>query len=254
MTTKRDPQAIKLEVVQAYTNVARNAASCCGPKASPSAERYAKQEIESLPESTVNAMAGCGTPVDVADLQPGETVLDLGSGGGADVFLAAAKVGPHGKIIGVDMTPDMVQLARTNAKKIGAENVQFRLAEIEALPIPTDSVDAIVSNCVINLVPDKLAALREAWRVLRPGGRVVLSDVVRVGPLSDDITGDGKAWATCVAGAVTLDEYRFLLEASGFNRIQVQGGRPSEDAEGWRKSIANAVISARKPAMGRCCG
>jgi ubiquinone/menaquinone biosynthesis C-methylase UbiE len=164
---------------------------------------------------------GCGNPTGLAGLKPGEVVLDLGSGGGLDVFLAAEKVGPTGRAIGVDMTAEMVDLARQNARKIGATNVEFRLGEIEALPLADQSVDVILSNCVINLSPDKDAVFREAFRVLRPGGRVTISDIVTNGPLPEPVRRSVTAWAGCVAGALEEQEYLTRLRAAGFADVRV---------------------------------
>jgi len=164
---------------------------------------------------------GCGNPTAIAELQPGEVVLDLGSGGGIDCFLAAKKVGPEGKVIGLDMTPDMIKLARRNAKKVGATNVEFRYGEMEDIPLPDESVDAIISNCVINLSPDKDAVFSEAYRVLRPGGRMMVSDIVINGQLPQSIRDSLDAWAGCIAGALDEPVYLGKIRAAGFEKVKV---------------------------------
>jgi ubiquinone/menaquinone biosynthesis C-methylase UbiE len=190
----------------------RCAPSCCGS--------YSKEELESVPEGAEMGM-GCGNPTSLATLKPGETVLDLGSGAGIDVFLAAGKVGSEGKVIGVDMTKEMVEKARENARKGNYTNVEFRLGEIENLPLDDSSVDVIISNCVINLSPDKLKTFKEVYRVLRPGGRILVSDIVTDGELPDHIRNDPDAWAACVAGALPREKYLSTIKEAGFGRIRV---------------------------------
>ena len=194
-------------------------ASCCGPEgaASGATRFYSEAELDGLPESVTDISLGCGNPLAISELQPGEVVLDLGSGGGIDCFLAAKQVGPEGKVIGLDMTPDMIKLARRNAKRIGATNVDFRYGEMEEIPLPDGSVDAVISNCVINLSPDKDAVFREVFRVLRPGGRMNVSDIVVDGELPQLIRDSLDAWAGCVAGA--LDEDAGLLYDHGFDLL-----------------------------------
>jgi SAM-dependent methyltransferase len=167
------------------------------------------------------ASLGCGNPLAIASLQPGEVVLDLGSGGGIDCFLAARKVGPGGRVIGLDMTPDMIKLARGNAKKLGVTNVDFRFGEMEDMPLPDGSVDVIISNCVVNLSPDKDAVFREAHRVLRPGGRLSISDIVVDGDLPQFIRSRLDAWAGCIAGALDERVYLGKIRAAGFERVEV---------------------------------
>jgi len=202
-------------------------AGCCGPsktaaESTGSAARlYAAAEISDLPSSVTDISLGCGNPTAIAELQPGEVVLDLGSGGGIDCFLAAKKVGPQGKVIGLDMTPDMIKLARRNAKKVGATNVDFRYGEMEDMPLPDATVDVIISNCVINLSPDKDAVFSEAYRVLRPGGRMSVSDIVVDGDLPQAIRSRLDAWASCIAGALDESVYLDKIRAAGFTDIQV---------------------------------
>lgn len=202
--------------------------SCCDSTGTPAetagaASRfYLAGNIADLPESVTGAALGCGNPTAIAKLRPGEVVLDLGSGGGIDCFLAAKKVGPEGRVIGLDMTPDMIRLARRNARKIGATNVDFRFGEMEDIPLPAASVDIIISNCVINLSPDKDAVFQEAYRVLRPGGRMSISDIVVDGALPPAIRSRVDAWAGCIAGALDEEEYLGKLRAAGFEAVEVE--------------------------------
>jgi arsenite methyltransferase len=201
-------------------------ASCCGSSSAPGEAKgatglYLAEDLAELPDTVTGASLGCGNPLAIADLRPGEVVLDLGSGGGIDCFLAAKKVGPTGRVIGLDMTPDMIRLARRNAKKIGATNVDFRFGEMEEMPLPDASVDVIISNCVINLSPDKDAVFREAYRVLRPGGRLGVSDVVVDGDLPQLLRAKLDAWAGCLAGALDERVYLDKIQAAGFERVEV---------------------------------
>jgi SAM-dependent methyltransferase len=215
-------------------------ASCCGPsepaiEQTDAARFYAAEELAELPDTVTEASLGCGNPLAIAELQPGEVVLDLGSGGGIDCFLAARKVGPEGRVIGLDMTPDMIKLARRNAKKMGVTNVDFRFGEMEDMPLPDGSVDVIISNCVINLSPDKDVVFREAYRVLRPGGRLSVSDIVVDGDLPDVIRGQLDAWAGCIAGALDESVYLDKIRAAGFQQVEVLSRDASEvdDGIGW---------------------
>jgi SAM-dependent methyltransferase len=197
-------------------------ASCCDPvEASAAARFYSDEELAGLPGSVTGASLGCGNPIAIAGLQPGEAVLDLGSGGGIDCFLAAEKVGPEGQVIGLDMTTDMIKLARRNAKKIGATNVDFRYGEMEDIPLPDQSVDVVISNCVINLSPDKDAVFRETYRVLRPGGRLSVSDIVVDGQLPQVIRDNLNAWAGCIAGALDESDYLGKIRSAGFGQVEV---------------------------------
>jgi SAM-dependent methyltransferase len=238
--------------------------SCCGPVGGcggtePSRDEvsrglgYADDEISAVPDGA-NLGLGCGNPQLIANLRPGETVLDLGSGGGIDSFLAAQAVGDSGRVIGVDMTPEMVYRARDNALKAGVDNVDFRLGEIEHLPVGDASVDAIISNCVINLSPEKQTVFREAFRALRPGGRLAILDVVATRPLPDEIRNDPAQHASCVSGAVTVPELEEALEEAGFSDIRIiqqhedrntAGSCGSgEEAEAY---VVSATIEATKP-------
>jgi SAM-dependent methyltransferase len=183
---------------------------------------------------------GCGDPITLAALTPGQTVLDLGSGGGIDCFLAAKKVGPAGKVIGVDMTASMIERARANKKQLGAENVEFRLGEIEHLPVADNTVDVIISNCVINLSPDKPQVFREAFRVLKPGGKLAVSDIVTDGPLPEAVKSSLSAWAGCVAGALDVNEYIAGIGAAGFTKVELT-------PKYWDQAIIDAAIEQLDP-------
>jgi arsenite methyltransferase len=194
---------------------------------------------------------GCGNPTAIASLRPGETVLDLGSGGGFDAFLAARAVGPTGKVIGVDMTPEMITRARTNARKLEAKNVEFRLGEIEHLPVADGTVDVIMSNCVINLSPEKQAVFDETFRVLRVGGRLAISDVVAIAPIPDELRTQAAAIAGCIGGAALLDDVKAMLFKAGFTSVDVKvAPRSAEIVDSWldgaSKYIASATIEARR--------
>lgn len=212
--------------------------SCCGSgqadvtRLTNAMRLYPAQELASLPESVTDLALGCGNPIAIAELKPGEVVLDLGSGGGIDCFLAARQVGPQGRVIGLDMTPEMIKLARQNAKKVGATNVEFRYGEMEDIPLPDESVDVIISNCVINLSPDKDAVFAEAYRVLRPGGRLVISDIVTYGPLPEAVRNSLEAWAGCVAGALDEAAYLDKMRQAGFIEVEVTG-RSFAEMEQW---------------------
>ena len=201
--------------------------SCCpscsrGASASLPAEAigYLKEDLHQIPEEAIMGL-GCGNPTAIADLGPGEAILDLGSGAGVDVFLAANKVGPTGRVIGVDMTGEMVEKANGIARHHGYHNVEFRLGEIEKLPVEDGSVDAIISNCVINLSPDKAEVFAEAYRVLKPGGRLIVSDIVSDGVLPDEIRNDSNAWACCIGGALEQQQYLGEIRQAGFGEVQV---------------------------------
>jgi len=201
--------------------------SSCGPPAQYVAWKigYSPSDIESVPEDSLLGL-GCGNPVALASLKEGETVLDLGSGGGIDVFLAAKKVGPEGKVIGVDMTQEMVERAKASALKNGYANVEFRLGEIESLPVDDETVDVIISNCVINLAPDKQKVFQEAYRVLKPDGRLLVSDLVTEGELPEEVRSSFDAWAGCIAGALEKSDYLNKIAAAGFKNVKIVSQKP----------------------------
>jgi arsenite methyltransferase len=247
--------------------------SCCGPSSccgsgSQALEvdlcggSYSAQELSELPEMAVGASLGCGNPVALATLSPGEVVLDLGSGGGIDVLLSARRVSPGGKAYGLDMTDEMLTLARENQRKAGVKNVEFLKGEIEAVPLPDDHVDVVISNCVINLSTQKVKVLDEAYRVLKPGARFAVSDMVFLGDkgaLPAGVVRNAEMWSGCVSGALEKSEYESLLEATGFKDVSVEvthvyspeivtGPGDPENAEALRRvPIASAFIRARKP-------
>jgi len=254
-TTTLPEQSVK-EIVRArYSEAARSvqnqkAASCCGSDccAAESADPisvglYDESQKAGLPAEAILASLGCGNPTALAELRPGEVVLDLGSGGGIDVLLSARRVGPTGKAYGLDMTDEMLALARENQRKAGAENVEFLKGEIEAIPLPADAVDVIISNCVINLSADKGTVLREAFRVLRPGGRFAVSDIVLRGELPEEMQRSVALWTGCIAGALSEVEYRGLLAAAGFTDIDVEPTRiyTAEDARGFLSDTGAAA-------------
>jgi arsenite methyltransferase len=223
--------AIKEAVREKYSQAAVRAGnSCCGGKKSSecspiTSNLYADHETGDLPEAAVLASLGCGNPTALAELKPGETVLDLGSGGGIDVLLSARRVGPTGKAYGLDMTDEMLALARENQRKAGAHNVEFLKGEIEAIPLPDNSVDVIISNCVINLSGDKDQVLREAFRVLKPGGRFAVSDVVTRGTVPEQLRRHVLLWVGCIAGALEENDYRAKLAAAGFEAVGIEPTR-----------------------------
>ncbi len=207
-----------------YAERARQSDPCCGPDTTNSCcdsknVLYADELLASVPEEVAGFSLGCGDPVTLAELLPGQSVLDLGSGGGLDCFLAARQVGPDGKVIGVDMTPEMIAKARASAARMGVTNVEFRQGFLEDLPVDDNSIDVVISNCVINLAPDKSRVFSEAFRVLKPGGKLSVSDIVTDGPLPDKIKHSLSLWAGCVAGAQDAREYIALMQAAGYAEI-----------------------------------
>jgi ubiquinone/menaquinone biosynthesis C-methylase UbiE len=204
---------------------------------------YSAKELRSLPSSVVSMSAGCGNPTGLGMIREGETVLDLGSGGGIDVFLASQKVGPRGRVIGLDMTPEMIRRAESNARAAKLDNVEFRKGEIENLPLADGSVDVVISNCVICLSPDKEAAFREMFRVLRPGGRLAIADEIARRPFSSEERSNSQDWSSCVTGAITEKEYAAELRRAGFTKVYVKRLRPSVVKE----RVFSAFVSALKP-------
>ena len=231
-------------------------AGCCGSEltSSPADETgvfggalYDETSREAVPEAALNASLGCGVPTAVADLRAGETVLDLGSGAGADVLISARRVAPTGKAIGLDMTDEMLALARANAAQAGVENVEFVKGYLEDMPLEDQSVDVVISNCVVNLSGDKPRVIREAARVLRPGGKFAISDVIADPDMDEQTRADMAAWTGCVAGALTETEFRGALERAGFEEIEI---RPTHRVH---EHASSAIIRARKPAVASCC-
>ncbi|MDY6794137.1 MAG: arsenite methyltransferase [Actinomycetota bacterium] len=265
---------IRGEVRRTYADIAGSKKGCCGPDpgsgscgcgSAPAVSAselrgYTRDELDSVPGDADMGL-GCGNPQTIAGLKPGEVVLDLGCGGGLDCFLAADKVGDEGLVIGVDMTPEMIARARDNAEKGGYDNVVFRLGEIEHLPVPDDSVDVIVSNCVINLSPDKLAVYREAYRVIKPGGRLAISDMVALKPLTREMLEDKDLMCKCVAGALPPRELEGILIKAGFTDIGIDTREESREfVKDWSPGsraedyVVSAAIEARKPAPKCGCG
>jgi SAM-dependent methyltransferase len=243
-------EVVKEKYGQAALRVTnRSGSSCCCGSAPSSGQScdpitsnlYDEAQAGQIPEEAMLASLGCGNPTALAKLKPGETVLDLGSGGGIDVLLSARRVGPSGKAYGLDMTDEMLALANENKRKAGAENIEFLKGEIEAIPLPDNTVDVIISNCVINLSVDKDRVLREAFRVLKPGGRFAVSDVVTRGEIAPEVRQSVLAWAGCMAGALDENEYRGKLAAAGFEQIEIESTRiyRVEDA---RESLSSAGI------------
>jgi arsenite methyltransferase len=250
---------IRQQVRDRYAQVANSSSSCCGSSGccSPAPQEsskigYSKAEIDAVPDGA-NMGLGCGNPQAIALLKPGETVVDLGSGGGFDCFLAARQVGATGKVIGVDMTPDMVSKARANAVKAGHTNVDFRLGEIENLPIADNTVDVIISNCVINLSPDKQRVFNEAHRILRSGGRLAISDVVAIGEMPQALKQDKDALCGCISNAAAVNDLKAMLGNAGFTRVDVTLKPESRDfikdwapGSGAEEYVCSATITAYK--------
>lgn len=282
MKTTQDPETIRAAVRQRYGEIATGATasgdpaatggccaapasagaavSCCGADTQARTLGYSDAELADVPAGS-NLGLGCGNPVAIASLTPGQTVLDLGAGAGFDAFLAARAVGPAGKVIGVDMTPEMVAKARANAKKGGYARVEFRLGEIEALPVADASVDVIISNCVINLCPDKRPVYREAFRVLKPGGRIAVSDVVARAALPEEVQRDLALHSGCLAGATVLDELRAILAEAGFTDVAIRAKGNSDEVigsweakRGFERQVFAAEVTAVKSAQDCCAG
>jgi SAM-dependent methyltransferase len=278
MSTTDIKEVVKQKYGEAALRVKSGGSSCCGAATATSCcdpittNLYDALQAGQIPEEALLASLGCGNPTALAQLNPGEVVLDLGSGGGIDVLLSARRVGPTGKAYGLDMTDEMLALANENKRKAGVENVEFLKGEIENIPLPDDSVDVIISNCVINLSADKDKVLREAFRVLKPGGRFAVSDVVTRGEILPEIRQSVLAWVGCIAGALQEDEYRGKLAAAGFEQIDVEPTRiyRAEDAREFLAGqgidvdalapqvdgkFLSAFIRAIKPAraQGACC-
>jgi SAM-dependent methyltransferase len=233
--------------------------ACCAPAPAPDLNAkardigYSEDELAAVPEGA-NLGLGCGNPLAIAAMKPGEVVVDLGSGAGFDCLLAARQVGATGRVIGIDMTHEMLKKARENAHKVGAANVEFRLGELEHLPIANDAADVIISNCVINLVPDKAQVFREAFRVLKPGGRVSVSDVINIAPLPEDLRADPALLCGCIAGAISAERTDELMREAGFVDVTIAVNPKSRDTvaswapgRGIEACVASAMVEARKP-------
>lgn len=221
----QNPTPIHEVVREHYAERIKSNTFCCGPSSSDccstDSSLYPAELLATLPEGESTVSYGCGDPITLASLQPGQTVLDLGSGAGLDCFFAAKKVGETGQVIGVDMTPEMIDRATSSARRLNIQNVEFRQGYLENLPVESSTVDVIISNCVINLAPDKSKVFAEAFRVLKPGGKLAVSDIVTDGPLPDSVKKSLSAWAGCVAGAVEAKDYIGMMEAVGFANISI---------------------------------
>ena len=271
-------EVVKRKYGEAALRVSSGGSSCCGAAPASNccdpitANLYDASQIGQIPQEAVLASLGCGNPTALAELKPGEVVLDLGSGGGIDVLLSARRVGPTGKAYGLDMTDEMLALANENKSKSGIENVEFLRGEIENIPLPDNSVNVIISNCVINLSADKDKVLREAFRVLKPGGRFAVSDVVTRGEILPEVRQNVLAWVGCIAGALDENDYRAKLTAAGFEQVEVEPTRihRAEDARVFLAGqgidvekiapqvdgkVVSAFIRAKKPTTtSPCCG
>lgn len=244
----KNEKETKQFVKDRYASIASNEGSCCSCcncntdiVEQAKSMGYSEAEIRNIPEGSVMGL-GCGNPTALAELKAGETVLDLGSGGGVDVFLAAQKVGETGNVIGVDMTSEMLEKARVNAKLGSYKNVEFRAGEIENLPVEDGSIDVVISNCVVNLSPDKLATYKEVFRVLKPNGRVLISDIVTEGECPEDVGQSFDAWAKCIAGAVETQEYLDTIAKAGFRDVTIVSEHPFRDP-GMDDRLAGKLIS-----------
>jgi SAM-dependent methyltransferase len=261
--TDASPDKIRKTVREEYGRVAVESGSGCGCGCGEGLESspelialrmgYTADEVAAAPEDS-NMGLGCGNPQGIADLRPGETVIDLGAGGGFDCFLAARQVGDSGRVIGVDMTPEMVAVARENADKLGLKNVDFRLGEIEHLPVADETADVIISNCVINLSPEKPGVFREAYRVLSRGGRLAITDVIAKKPLPESLLQDPRAYTGCISGAILVDDLSAMLADAGFVDIRIQPREESREminewssGLGLEDYVVSAMIEARKP-------
>ena len=279
MSTPDIKSTVREKYGQAALRVSAGAgSSCCGGSSCGSdtvdpitSNLYSLADTATLPAEAVLASLGCGNPTALAELHEGEVVLDLGSGGGIDVLLSARRVGPTGKAYGLDMTDEMLELARSNRRKAGVENVEFLKGDIEAIPLPDASVDVIISNCVVNLAADKRKVITEAFRVLKPGGRFAVSDVVVRGEVPADVRSSMELWVGCIAGALTEGEFQSLLHEAGFEDVGIEPTRIYEfedaraflggaglDSEVLAREVGGRVmgafVRARKPAARGCCG
>lgn len=245
---KMKDDEIKKFVKKTYAKVATSGCSCCGdPSLMPSGVElarlvgYSHDELKDVPAEVKEVFAGCGNPVAVSELKTGETVLDIGSGGGLDAFLAAKKVGTTGRVVGIDFTKEMIRKAMRKARELGLKNVEFRLGDAEDMPVEANSIDVVISNCVINLAPDKDKVFKETHRVLKPGGRLVISDIVTEGELPNEIRRDPRYWAECVAGALDIEDYLEKIRKAGFKHVKVLS----------RTNFTNTILSIKVKAQKR---
>lgn len=255
-TTVVNEEDLKSSIRERYGKIATEGGSCCGPNCCGSTDNSLEtvsimmnDKYTSVDEQIVEAAdlgLGCGTPLAFADMEEGMTVLDLGSGAGIDVFLAARKVGPTGRAIGLDMTDEMLKLARKNKIKLGIENAEFRKGEIEDMPVESDTIDRILSNCVINLVPDKSKAFSEMYRVLKPGGKFTISDIVSIGQIPSDVRKDMELWAGCVAGASDKDEYLQTVRDAGFKNLIIAKEKPYSLEQKISFGLESMTLTAEK--------
>ena len=248
--THAELDSITAAVQHQYGALAERAAERASSSTTKATDRlYTEEQRSALTDEAAGASAGCGNPVGIADAKPGETVLDLGSGGGIDCFLAAKEVGETGYVIGIDMTPRMLELARDNAEKLKTENVVFKLGHIESIPQEDNSVDLVISNCVIALSEQKERVFSEILRILKPGGRFVISDIVTDTPLPEEVRKSAAEWVSCVGGAAVMSEYLAMVEETGFTDIEILENRKSTGGtEEWRSSLINLTLRAFKPA------
>jgi arsenite methyltransferase len=252
-TMTQSADTIHTVVREHYADIARTrdtSSECCEPTASCCSNTlYPADMLANLPADVTDLSLGCGDPVTLAGLRPGDTVVDLGSGGGIDCFLAAQRVGAEGHVIGVDMTQEMIERARANAAKVGVANVEFRLGQIEALPVKDGTADVVISNCVINLSPDKPQVFGEIFRALKPGGRIAVSDIVTSGPIPEALQNNLEAWSACVSGAIPAEDYAEGLRDAGFVDVQVmpKGTMDTSLALIPVGTPFSALITARKP-------
>jgi len=256
---RSSPSQLHKQIQQYYTAKVLQKEACCSPSSCcSSAVTIPSLPFTSLPAEEQPLSFGCGDPLLLAELQPGQVVLDLGSGTGYDCFLAVDKVGESGKVIGIDMTPQMIHQATQTAQRLGLSNIEFRLGYLENLPIDSNSVDVIISNCVINLVPDKYRVLSEAFRVLKPGGKLAITDMVSLHPLPAKLQKDVEAWAACISGAITKDEFQQILSAVGFREVEIALSNPTlathqgfedegkDEITDYSQYVVSARIRARK--------
>ena len=231
------PRELKERISDVYAKKIQASSPCCGTE-DACGGNYPLDVVQDIPDGVVSF--GCGNPTSMASLRPGETVLDLGSGAGLDCFLAARAVGPGGEVIGVDFTPAMIERARENAAKLGLANVSFHQGDIEALPLEDAAVDIVISNCVINLAPDKDAVFREAFRVLRRGGRLMVSDIVLTRPATDQEAEDMDLMSGCISGSLVAEDYIAKVRGAGFENVQLDGEHPAEEGRFWFASTISA--------------